>query len=167
MREITSAKAVVDVYYGDSWRARIQHRHQRRRSAKSGAIPNTSRHGNHRRCDQAAYNCRQDAIHSCNHNDHIRSIQCIARGEQAMNTGNADVIKSLNSAAERARGNCCLLGDGNVGSSRTDNQHIRLSRVSSVQSQLNYPSILEVSCGRKTIVDRIIDFTRGPRREYR
>jgi len=63
---------------------------------KLGAIADASGHGDHRRCNEAAYHAGKRAFHSGHTNNHTSLSQlALAVFEQAMDTCHANVVEGV------------------------------------------------------------------------
>ena len=75
---VTGAKAVIDVYDGDTGRAPVQHRQERCESRKSGPIANAGRDGNDGRVGQTGYDARESAVHARDDDENVGFRQSVA-----------------------------------------------------------------------------------------
>jgi hypothetical protein len=125
MRVDGRAKAVIDVDDSDARGASVEHREQRGDSIEAGPIPHAGGHTDDGAGDQAAYHAGQGALHACYANDYISVEETLVFSQQAVHTGNADIIGSLNPAPKERQGLGSFLGDRLIGGAAGDNETIR------------------------------------------
>ena len=99
MRCRRCAKSVVNVDHGQTGRAAIQHAEQGRQSAQARAIPHAGWYGHNGRIDQPTDDGRQSAFHPGHHNQNVGSPKSVRMRQQAVNSGNADIIERLGRVA--------------------------------------------------------------------
>jgi len=116
------AETVVDVDDGDVRGAGIEHAEERGDAAEAGTVAHAGRNGNDRRGDETANHTGKRAFHSRNANDNASLGKlAFAMFQQAMNAGDADIVKLIDGDAHQAGGQECFFGDGNVaGAGRND-----------------------------------------------
>src|SRR5262245_55472485 len=94
-RNIRSAKPVVDVDYGTARRAAVQRSEECRNSAETGAVADRRWDGEHGHRYQAGHHARQGPLHTGDDDDHARRIEACPLAEQPMQSGDADVVETL------------------------------------------------------------------------
>ena len=127
--EHPGAETVVDVDHRDARRAGVEHREQGRDPAEGGAVPDAGRHGDDRRTDQTADDAGQRALHPGDDDKAVGLGQSVALGEQAVQTGHADVGDPADIGTEGASDDGRLGRDSLVaGAGRHDDHRRRVGR---------------------------------------
>lgn len=100
----TSAESIIDIDYGDTAGTGIEHREQRGDSAEGCAVADTGGDSDNWARDEAADYACERAFHSGADNKDIRILQEVEVIEQAMETGDADIIAALHAASCKLEG---------------------------------------------------------------
>ena len=109
------AKTVVDVHDGNIGSAGIEHTEQRRDAAEAGAVADAGGHGDHWQRDETTDDAGEGSFHSGNaNNDASLRELALAMLEQAMNTGDADIVELIGAVTHHTRGEEGFFGNGYV-----------------------------------------------------
>ena len=93
---------------------------ERRQTLEGCAITDAGGHGDHGDADQASHHAGQSAFHSGAHDHDARAGERRAIGQQAVNSGHADIVEMLDFIAHHFRGDDGLFGHGNVAGAGRD-----------------------------------------------
>ena len=114
------AEAVVDVDDGDAVGAGVEHAQQRRHAAKRGAVTHAGWHRHDRHADQSADHRWQSAFHARDHDERVARAQGFQVRQQAVQSGDADIVDLGDIGAHRLQTQCGFLGDRQIAGARAN-----------------------------------------------
>jgi len=163
--DVPSAEAVVDVHDADVGGTGVHHAQKGREPAKSSAVTNAGGHGDDGDANQASNHAGEGALHAGTNDHHARIGQCMPVGEQAMNSGDADVVEMLHIVAHDFGGHDGFFSDRNVAGARGNYRDRAPAMLSVIFLQYDRASHLPIFGFAHLLADRAELLGRGARCE--
>ncbi len=112
---VSGTESVIDVDHGDSASAAVEHAEEGGEPAEVCAVSDTGGDCDDGATDESGDGAGECAFHSCYHDENGTAFEVFAHGEEAMDSGDADVRDTEDGVAEEVEGDGGFIGDGEVG----------------------------------------------------
>ena len=112
---VSGTESVIDVDHGDSASAAVEHAEEGGESAEVCAVSDAGGDCDDGATDESGDGAGEGAFHSGDDHENGTAFEMFAHGEEAMNSGDADVRDTEDGVAEEVEGDGGFIGDGEVG----------------------------------------------------